>query len=378
MDTKRLQIYCTNISKTKAGVILFRVDYYLLLFCVKEEFCFMLPYILRLKDISFLKTVYKISISLVLIASVALFTGFMRARKIVTIVDGEEKIQFITLKTDVDEILKSKNINLFYQDECDVEDNGHDIRININRAVCVYLTIGTERKAVRTNPGSTVSDVIKVSGVELGPDDVVNVDKGAVVYDGMEICINIVKYNLREEVVEIDFKHETESTDELYEGETRIKTAGQKGELRKGYTDKIIDGQKVETIENYSNVTKNPVNEVVLKGTKKKETQPKSLANAPAAGYKKVISGKASAYTGGGCTATGKKAVRGLVAVDPRKIPYGTRLYISSPNGYVYGYAVAADCGGMMTNGCRVVDLCMDTEQECRQFGVRDVNIYIL
>lgn len=333
---------------------------------------------------SFLKIVYRISISVVLIVSVVLFTGFMHARKIVTIVDGEQKMQFITLKTDVDEILKSKDINLSYQDLCDVEDDGHDIRINIDRAVCVYLTVGREKSTVRINSRATVLDVLKERGVELGPDDVINVDKNVVVYDGMEICINIVKYNLREEVVEIDFKREIENTDELYEGETRIKSAGQKGELRKEYTDKYIDGQLVEVVENSSNVTKNPVNEVVLKGTKKKEVPtevptevPIDASNVPAS-YKRVISGKASAYTGGGCTATGRKAARGLVAVDPKKIPYGTKLYISSPCGYVYGYAIAADCGGMMINGSRLVDLYMDTEQECRRFGVKDVNIYIL
>ncbi len=337
----------------------------------------MLPYILKIKDMGFLKMVYKASISVILVASIVLFTGFMRARKIVTIVDGEEKTQFLTLKTDVNEILKSKDIDICDQDLCDVEDDGHDIKININRAVCVYLNVGTERRIIRINSFATVADVLKEGGVELGSDDIINVNKEENVYNGMEICINLVKYSLREEVVEIDFKHETENTDELYEGETRLKTAGQKGELRKGYKDKFIDGKLVGTSEDYSNVTKNPVNEIILKGTKKKEVPPVSTANAPA-GYKKVISGKASAYTGGGLTSTGKKAARGLVAVDPRKIPYGTKLYISSPNGYVYGYAVAADCGGMMTNGSRLVDLYMDTEQECQSFGVRDVNIYIL
>ncbi len=376
MDTKWLQICCINISIVSNEVIMFQINcFFVTIFTRRRNF--MLPYILKIKDMGFLKMVYRASISLVLVASIVLFTGFMRARKIVTIVDGKEKAQFLTLKTDVNEILKSKDIDIFDQDFCDVEDDGHDIKININRAVCVYLTVGTERRSIRINSFATVADVLKESGVELGADDIVNVNKEENVYNGMEICVNLVRYSLREEVVEIDFKHETENTDELYEGETRVKTAGQKGELRKRYKDKFIDGKLVGTSEEYSNVTKNPANEIILKGTKKKQVKPASKANAPAV-YRKVISGKASAYTGGGFTATGKKAARGLVAVDPRKIPYGTKLYICSPDGYVYGYAVAADCGGMMINGSRLVDLYMNSEQECQRFGVRDVNIYIL
>lgn len=336
----------------------------------------MLSYISNFRKESLLKTTYRLLISLTLVLSVVLFTGFMHARKIVTVVDGEERTKFLTLKTDVNEILKSKDIDLREQDECNVEDDGHDITITINRAVSVTLVVGTERKNILINPCAKVSDVLRECEVELGSDDIISVDKSDDVYNGMEIVTNRVSYSSREESEEIDFGHEVENTDELYEGQTQLKVAGEKGEIKKGYVDKFVDGELVETRETYNNVTKAPVNEIVLNGTKKKEAPPIG-PNAPTE-YKRVISGKASAYSGGGRTSTGRKAARGLVAVDPRKIPYGSRLYICSSSGYVYGYAVAADCGGMMTNGSRLVDLYMDTEQECERFGVRDVKIYIL
>ena len=69
----------------------------------------------------------------------------------------------------------------------------------------------------------------------------------------------------------------------------------------------------------------------------------------------------------------------GLVAVDPRKIPYGTRLYIVSSDGrYNYGYAIAADTGGALRSGRVLVDLFYNTERECVNFGRRQVKVYIL
>jgi len=63
--------------------------------------------------------------------------------------------------------------------------------------------------------------------------------------------------------------------------------------------------------------------------------------------------------------------------VDPRMIPYGTRMFIVSNDGaYVYGLATAEDCGGAI-KGNRV-DLYFDSNYDCFQFGIRDCTIYIL
>lgn len=70
-------------------------------------------------------------------------------------------------------------------------------------------------------------------------------------------------------------------------------------------------------------------------------------------------------------TATGKKARYGIVAVDPRVIPLGTRLYIPG-----YGYAVAADTGGAI-KGNRI-DLCFNTRAEAIKWGRRKVKVYII
>ena len=97
--------------------------------------------------------------------------------------------------------------------------------------------------------------------------------------------------------------------------------------------------------------------------------------------YTQVIRCKATAYTtqrqSWKRTATGTTARVGAIAVDPRVIPYGTRMFIVSADGSItYGVATAEDCGGNI-KGNRI-DLFFDTYDECIQFGVRDCDVYLL
>ena len=65
--------------------------------------------------------------------------------------------------------------------------------------------------------------------------------------------------------------------------------------------------------------------------------------------------------------------------MDPELIPYGTELYIVSPDGsYVYGYAIAGDTGGGVRSGALIADLFMETYEECVQYGKRTMNVYVL
>lgn len=72
-----------------------------------------------------------------------------------------------------------------------------------------------------------------------------------------------------------------------------------------------------------------------------------------------------------GYTATGLRAGRGIVAVDPRVIPLGTRVYVEG-----YGFAVAADIGSAI-KGNRI-DLGYPTYREALQFGRHPVRVYLL
>ena len=92
--------------------------------------------------------------------------------------------------------------------------------------------------------------------------------------------------------------------------------------------------------------------------------------------YSRVLTMQASAYSAqdpgnGNYTATGSRLKKGIVSVDPKLIPLGTRLYIEG-----YGYAVADDVGGAI-KGHRI-DLAYDSRSEALQFGRQTVKVYVL
>lgn len=84
----------------------------------------------------------------------------------------------------------------------------------------------------------------------------------------------------------------------------------------------------------------------------------------------------ATAYTArcSGCsgyTAIGFRAGHGIVAVDPRVIPLGSRLFIPG-----YGFAIAGDTGGAIVG--RRIDLGFDSLDDALSFGRRPVKVYTL
>ena len=169
------------------------------------------------------------------------------------------------------------------------------------------------------------------------------------------------------------------------------------------------NGEEVSRKEVSSVVEKEPVNKIVETGTyveskqstsskKSASTSSSSSASQSSSGgssskgfsYSKVITCVATAYDlsyescgkrpgdpNYGITASGMKAQYGVIAVDPRVIPLGTRLYVDGVDGsWTYGYCVAGDTGGGI--GGNRIDLFYNSRAEALQFGRRQANVYIL
>ncbi|MBQ2974026.1 MAG: G5 domain-containing protein [Clostridia bacterium] len=297
------------------------------------------------------------------------------------------------------DIFSKEGISLGENDEigADPSKNVFDgMRVFIKRAFGVSISSDGESQKLFMTKG-TVKDAIEKSGIKLGKDDIVVPSLDTPLGGLTDIRIFRVKYDTKKETQPVEYETEVIRSDDMYIDEKEVVTKGVDGEKTVFYTAKYVDGKLDDKFFEYERVTQKPVNEVVKVGTKKRATlashknnnAPISDLAVPAdlkldengipVDYAYCVEGKATAYTGDPETASGRTPMPGHIAVDPKEFPYGTELYVVSADGsYVYGYCVAADTGGFVKMGNTDIDLYMDNEDMCDDWGNRGVKIYVL
>ena len=237
----------------------------------------------------------------------------------------------------------------------------------------------------------TVDMALTFAGVTLGAQDEMNVKASDAVYDGLVINVDRVMLRQRTESETVAFETENQFTYDLKPGESKVIQKGENGTTEYVYEERFVNGTLDKTTKVSETVVKEPVKEIVQKGRLAPGATMSPLPydieldkNGVPVHYSKVYTGSATAYTNdrglcGTTTSIGLKAQVGVVAVDPKVIPYGTELYIVSCDGsYVYGYAIAGDTGGAMRAGTAIVDLFMNTYEDCVDFGRRNCNLYVI
>ena len=232
----------------------------------------------------------------------------------------------------------------------------------------------------------TVKELLSDLKIKVDDDDIVIPDLDTELKSEGKISVIKVDVKVIEKEVEAPFKTIKKKNKELSHKQSKILVQGVNGKNKvkcKEYYagDKLIKEEviHVETIVK-------PIDQVFEEGTKDVFTNDrgdftarkaiKMVATAYEAGPRST--GKRPGDKGYGITASGARAKRGTVAVDPRVIPLGTKLYIKSltPGVPDYGFAIAQDTGGAIKGN--KIDLFMNTVWECMQFGRRPVMVYIL
>lgn len=242
----------------------------------------------------------------------------------------------------------------------------------------------------------TIALLLSRLQLETTEEDILSHTPEAPVEPGMTVRIDRIL--TREETYTTTLPHDTTTCDDptLPEGTWTVLIPGRDGELRTTAEVTYVNSREVSRKIITQRQTVAPVAEVVAQGTgpipQAAESVPTDLPVIED-GYIRLPSGEVLTYTGTatvrasaythtdeGCdmiTATGSRVHVGTVAVDPRYIPYGTRMFIMATSGsYIYGISEAEDCGGAI-KGDRV-DLYLPTYEECMEFGRRVCTVFYL
>lgn len=207
----------------------------------------------------------------------------------------------------------------------------------------------------------TVGDALAEEGIKVGDLDIVTPSTDSKMGDNMNIVIQrvTVKEEIKEEPVA--FKTVEKDDSSLNEGTSKVVTEGKNGIDKVTYQITYVDGVESSRKEVGRETVTAAVDKVVANGTR---------INFNGTSYSRKLVVKAYAYTGGGITAMGTRARVGEIAVDPSVIPLGSTVYIEG-----VGARRAEDTGGNIKGN--TIDIYMNTESQCRSWGVRYVTVYI-
>lgn len=294
-------------------------------------------------------------------------------KNIIVSIDGKET-KITTFKSTFKSALSANNITVGPKDKTspglDSEiKNGS--KIEITKAVNVQVEVDGKKLQIQTAENN-VEKMLEAENIGVQDYDKVSPGRDASISDGMKIVVVRVDSKIIRETQSIDYSTIVKKDDNSERGVNKVLQEGISGE--KEIATRVIyeDGKEVSRRVVSETVKKQPTQKIVAMGT--------LGAITPSRGgkvlYTKALTLTSTAYSGGGHTASGTYVRRNnggysSVAVDPRVIPLGTRLYIDG-----YGYAVAEDTGGAIKGS--KIDLYFDTYSETNRWGVRTVTVYVL
>lgn len=295
--------------------------------------------------------------------------GWAGAKKDVTVTDGDRSWRVVTYRDTVAAVLAECGLRLGPRDAVSPapEERLRDgLRIRILRAVPVTVQVDGQTRTVLTT-AETVGGVLRDCGVVLGRNDFVEPDSVSAVRAGMTIKVTRVDFRVEERRVPIPYRVVRRPDGDLARGLYQVIRPGQTGDELQRWEVVRHDGVPVRERLVERRVVSAPRDRLVAVG----------MADTVSRGGRVIrfretrdMRATAYTYTGNNC-ATGVAPEPGIVAVDPRVIPLGTRLYIEG-----YGYARAMDTGGTVKGAA--VDVFFTTREAALRWGVRQVRVYVL
>ncbi len=284
----------------------------------------------------------------------------------VVLEEGAVRTLFYTDAATVGEALLQNGILLYRADhifpgpETPVQSGMH---IRLERSIPVSVQVNGHTLRTRTHR-HTVGEVLAELGIILSGLDYSDPPLDAPLGDGAAIRVVRVSESIVVEQSPIPFETVWQADPEMELDHQGLLQEGKPGVLERRIRIRYEDGQVVARQVEGESVVEAPVNRVMGYGTKivirtlQTEAGPVNywrVIHALATSYSASTAGVSPDLPYYGRTATGLPMGDGIVAVDPRVIPLGTKVYVPG-----YGLGLAADTGGAIRG--RRIDLGYDDE----------------
>lgn len=276
--------------------------------------------------------------------------------------------------------VNTENCQIDYSPSAPVE-NG--MIINVAGAKTVILNADSTSSTISAI-GSTVADVISLAGISLDGDDYVEPALDTAIEDGMEITVFRVTVKTETRKETIKFSTETKQNSDMDTGTSEIEVAGQNGEKQVEYRVTYINGREASKEELSSTVTKEPVTEVKVVGTKQGSVEPNGVQSANGYSVGQTIKGKYTHYCScakccgksNGVTASGKKVYTGMpnpYYVACNWLPLGSVISVNGTN-----YTVVDRGGSGLSSGGRIDIYTPEGHQAAIRGGTGSCSITII
>ncbi len=338
----------------------------------------------------FLIRLYIVLLSLILVLALLALISQAALAKTYVVTDGDRVVTYTTFASEPETVLEQLGLSLNQNDTYTTQAVEGAAAITVCRAQKITVHYHGQTTLV-TSFGETAGELLSRLGLDVTGEDVVSHGLEEETYDGMELRVD--RPEILRQVYTAAIPHPVSrcSDPTLPVGTEAVLTPGSDGEMRCTAEITYLGGQEAGRQVLSETVTRQPVAEIIAVGTGSAPTVSEkpviadgriTLPTGEVLTYTRTDTVRATAYThtDRGCdtvTATGTRVHRGTAAVDPRFIPYGTRMFIVSSDGsYVYGIAAAEDCGGDI-KGDRM-DLYLPTHAQCTAFGRRVCTVYFL
>lgn len=345
-----------------------------------------------------------------IILAIALLLIIRSLQKNINVVIGDSNQTVKTYRKTVGQVLNDNKIVLGPKDKVEPALDAalqKEDTIKIKKAKNVTVSLDGKELTL-LSAEDNVKSMLSAEDISIQAEDKVEPKTDAALTDNMQIKITRVETKSLTETLALDYESEIRSDDSILSSLQKTVQNGEKGS--KDITYKVIyeDGKEVSRSVTNETITKEPVKEIVVKGTQKavamndggdKSAAANKGGNQPAAVNKggnqstavnrggdplasaKKVNVRTTAYwamdgVGHTYTSSGKLAVRNpqgysTVAVDTSVFPYGTKLYIPG-----YGYAIAADTGSAIKGN--TIDVYFNTKQEAVNWEVKHLTVSVV